>query len=307
MPLNRFTCVYNPCSPWISVPTQVYNFNPKFQTCIDGIKAFFDPPYTLTKGYGLSAFTAIPVSASSAVPAQTPAPELASATPIPAPVAPTPKPTVTSENLSEASSIQDVASPGATKSTDPLVNYPSEVSNTQETITYDTPQPTDPAADPKVQTTSGLRLATSAGSLLLLLGSKTLLPGSSAVVSGKTYSLSPSGNAVVIDGASQYFIGTQTLVAGGAAVTISGTVVSLAAGGTSVVVGGSTEPVESFLATATSAGLGGAIMTIGGFGGGSSETMTALEITGRAKRRNAGPLMGVCAAWGGHLGLLWLL
>lgn len=75
----------------------------------------------------------------------------------------------------------------------------------------------------------------------VVIGTQTVSAGLPAVaVSGTTYSLVPSANALVVDGTSRYLIGSQTLAPGGAAVTVSGTVASLLAGGSSVVIAGST-------------------------------------------------------------------
>ena len=138
-------------------------------------------------------------------------------------------------------------------------------------------------------------LVTTSSATLVVVGSQTIVPGSAATIDGKTYSLATDGNALVVDGTSQYFVGSQTLVAGGSAIIVSGTVLSLASGGQSVVVGSSTQAIGSFFGT-TSTGLGGAIMSIGGFNsesGGTSAIATATAtgyngtvFTGSASRRS---------------------
>jgi hypothetical protein len=53
------TVTYNPCSPKVSMPPQLFTINPMWTDCSKGIDGFFDPPYTLTKGNGLSAHSAM--------------------------------------------------------------------------------------------------------------------------------------------------------------------------------------------------------------------------------------------------------
>jgi hypothetical protein len=89
-----------------------------------------------------------------------------------------------------------------------------------------------------------------------------------------------------------YVLGSQTLVAGGAAITVSSSIVlSLLSGGQSVVVEGSstTETLaitavftstEGVLETGTSTGLGGVIVSIGGF---STPTSTSVAGNGTAE------------------------
>jgi len=109
-------------------------------------------------------------------------------------------------------------------------------------------------------------LLTTKSDTAVVIGSQTFLAGSSAVtIGGTTYSLAPSGNALIVGGTSQYLLASQTLVAGGPAITVSGVAVSLQNGGESVVVGSSTLAIESFAASETSSGLGGIIASIGGF------------------------------------------
>lgn len=117
----------------------------------------------------------------------------------------------------------------------------------------------------------------------VVIGSQTLKPGSVITVDGSTVSLSPTGNAVVVNANSGFVtstatlqsvvplnslvIGGQTLTAGGT-VTEGGDILSLAAGGTGIVVVGT--------------------MTVGA--GGATET---------AKKKSAGVRMGMgIGGWG---------
>jgi hypothetical protein len=129
-------------------------------------------------------------------------------------------------------------------------------------------------------------------------------------VGGTTYSLATTGNALVVDGTSQYLIASQTLVAGGPAITVSGTVVSLQSGGQSIVVGSSTEAISSFVG-ATSSGLGGAIVSIGGFTSSGPVSTTGYNgtvFTG-ATSKSRGEVLGIgVVLWVAGLGAWnWML
>jgi hypothetical protein len=115
-----------------------------------------------------------------------------------------------------------------------------------------------------------------------IFASQTLGPNGPAItVSGTVLSLQAGGSSIVIGGTTtkaiasylatstpEYIIGTQTLKAGGPAITVSGTVMSLLPGASSVLVGTSTVAVGDLTGAMTTEvpGIGGIIMTIGGYG-----------------------------------------
>lgn len=127
-----------------------------------------------------------------------------------------------------------------------------------------------------------------------LVGTQTLLIGGPSItVSGTVYSLPSGGSSIIVDGTAQPIsallspssnpiVGSQTLVAGGPAITISGSIVSLETGGASVVVGTETQPLASFLgfSTSTSNGIGGIIVTLGGFNTQSTPTNSYIQVGG---------------------------
>lgn len=104
-----------------------------------------------------------------------------------------------------------------------------------------------------------------------VIGSQTLVPGAPAIVAdGTTYSLSPSGSRLAVDGVEQpvdvgtaapaltlashtitadksgdYVIGTETLVPGASAIVVGGTTYSLSPSGTSLAVNGVKQPVKT--------------------------------------------------------------
>src|ERR1700712_122048 len=55
---QEYILTYNPCKPYISVPTQLFAVDPLWTLCQTFWQGFslFDPPHTLEPGAGLSAF-----------------------------------------------------------------------------------------------------------------------------------------------------------------------------------------------------------------------------------------------------------
>ncbi|KAG6999235.1 hypothetical protein G7Y79_00036g071910 [Physcia stellaris] len=162
----------------------------------------------------------------------------------------------------------------------PVSLAPSEsaivIGSKTETISHlpiTTPKPTSAAI-----LTINNQLITANGASEYIIGSQTLIPGGPAItVSGTLISLAPSASAIVIDGstksiptpsvtsapvltinnqpvtansASEYIIGSQTLIPGGPAITVSGTLISLAPSASAVVIGDSTEILSSPSVTA---------------------------------------------------------
>lgn len=52
--IEPYFYTYNDCSPTLSVPTELFSINKGWETCLDGISAFFDPPRILTPAAGLT-------------------------------------------------------------------------------------------------------------------------------------------------------------------------------------------------------------------------------------------------------------
>lgn len=252
-PTNQFTCVYNPCSPWVSVPTQVYGLDQKFSTCIDGIKAFFDPPYTLTTGNGLVPFSSVPASKSSAAPAQTPAPIIAAPTPTPTPNNPTP---------TRAPALD----PPSPSNSAPPTNPPADPKQPASAV------PNDPPANPSPIAIIGSVIVSLDSSSNVVIGSQTIAPGYPAVTAdGHIFSVASSGSALIIDGSTSAIpnyippapavVGDlttaangatglvladgQTVTAGGVPITVSGTTYSLSPGGSYIIINDITSPAPT--------------------------------------------------------------
>jgi hypothetical protein len=52
-----FPVTYNPCRPWLSVPTKIYTLQPEYSSCVHNIKGLFDPPIFLTTSSGFYPIT----------------------------------------------------------------------------------------------------------------------------------------------------------------------------------------------------------------------------------------------------------
>jgi hypothetical protein len=48
---------YNPCRPWLSVPTEIYTLQPQYSSCVHNIKGLYDPPIYLTTSSGFLPIT----------------------------------------------------------------------------------------------------------------------------------------------------------------------------------------------------------------------------------------------------------
>lgn len=184
---------------------------------------------------------------------------------------------------------------------------PEEGSSTQQSPSYSSqnfiPTAADPVApnDPTSQGYANPGPSPSTTPIVpIIIGTQTITPGSAAVIiDGKTYSIDPSSSALIINGvvtqlpdpiapsdSKTYLLDSQTLVAGGAAITVSSLLVSLISGGQSVVMGGTT--TEAFAQVFTSAelvlptastGLGGVIVSLGGFADPSSPGHSGPQVT----------------------------
>ena len=261
---DTYTWSYNPCSPELQIPAQLYTLNEAWQDCTTILWGFFDPPYVLTQGGSLEAFTtAVPVAVQNQA---TTTPPAAGSTPTPVTAAPTPAATTTNP----------VRDPNTG------INHPAP----EPTTTAD-PAPTQAALAETSFLVVGSQTAFAGGNAITVSGGTvvSLLPGaSSVVVAGKTQPIgellgASAGVQTTVE--AEWVIASQTLIAGGAAITVSGTVMSLLPGGSSVVIGGTKTIDASALVgasktliteTTAEAGLGGIIASLGGFGGRSSTT-----------------------------------
>lgn len=339
IPPDPITCTYNPCSPYLSVPSQIYSVDSAFRGCMDGIKAFLDPPYFLTPGNGMQPLSASPTSSSSslftttnlfsksAVPGSQVDPIAAKTTnsgysssstqkadsPEPAdpaqgspknnpPTSPTDPadPGQVNSKTNDDSGAKDPSHP--TTNNGPAVSptAPVDPAGTQATQTTKPASQGDPILNPIPGQTPTQHIApivtiagqpvTQGASSNFVIGTQTLAPGSPAItIIGTTYSLEPSGTAIVVDGTtvpiqvpnglwlstasnSDVFVlvGTQVLVPGASAVIIGGGMYSIATAGGAVVVDGSTE----YLIGGQTLKAGGQAITVSG-------TEVSLELNGQ--------------------------
>jgi len=129
-----YTVTYNPCSPLLSVPTQLYTIDTLWKDCRPGIDAFFDPPFTLTSGNGLGPglVTAVdpaadsppaPTTTHTAVVLPVPEPVTASKT-NPIGVVPTPTPSPDPPVIAPTPSSHTPPPPSTQAPNPPVVNDP---------------------------------------------------------------------------------------------------------------------------------------------------------------------------------------
>lgn len=227
------TMTYNLCSPKVSMPTELFTINSLWTGCLKGIDGFFDPPYTLTQGNGLSAFSAAdqttarpPYEVSSQSNGLSPfstTPTLtASAGPTPAPVTPV-KTTADPTSAAPASSpspdppastpSDDILAPTPTMPNEPPVQSPTSASDPggqsptpeADSLTLSATPANGPP--PKSSTDSSVpadpptdpEVSTPAPSPVVI-ASQTLAPGSQITHSSTTYSLASNGATLLIAG-----------------------------------------------------------------------------------------------------------
>jgi hypothetical protein len=245
----------------LSVPTELYNLNPLWKTCLPGISAFYDPQYALSTANGLTIPSIthggnpiIPVATAtgeSAVAGPTGTPPTASST-----KTPTPSSTLISTPQGK---------PAPTRSSEPsqtaVIDPPKGLSSSLSTIL------------PELSLDGTTATANSASAIII--ASQTLTPGGQVTVSGTIISMTIDGSSVIFGGSSTqvlvqpasqqgtsavftqaqpqitpaYLVGSQTLVASGSTITVSSTVLSLAVDRSSVVIGTSTEALSGYLSS----------------------------------------------------------
>ncbi|MCJ1247495.1 hypothetical protein MMC30_004709 [Trapelia coarctata] len=262
--IEYFHYTSNPCSPILSVPPQIFNLDPKWKTCVQGIQVLYDPPYALTQASGL-----VPVAQTTGDP---PVPTTkAQSGPLPqAPASKTPAAQDPPAAPSKATVFQPQpvtqtsvpSKPGPPKGNDPAVLASVSAPN-------DPPAPSNsPVAPPPITMGSQTISANSAGSVVV--GSVTLLAGAPAVtinntpvslgsagliIASSTYAIpaaapkiqpaDPAANPPVLtlgsspvtaNSLSHYIAGTQTLAPGGPALILSGTTYSLPSSSPNIIV-----------------------------------------------------------------------
>jgi hypothetical protein len=315
------------------MPT-LLSISPVTTLCLEPIYGFYDPPYALSAANGLFApVTAAPpdpvdtgkggpTTPTSAAAGQIPNPSTATKT---TPLTLTPTPVYIPPNSQTNDPPQDPPTNAAAPTQPSVVGNDLPPSQHPSSVSQDPPPP--PKNAPPSQITLAGSTFTANSESAFVVGTQTLsVNGQAITISGTVFSLAPN-NAVATasptpsDPISKIVVDGQTLIAGGVAVTISGTVISLISGGDSVVVGGKTEPVSVIAGTGTTVGLGGIIVSIGGFGGkpneagGSASTSTSttstiefngLVFTGEASRGNGNIWFIVALNFRLSITLLWM-
>lgn len=211
VPFTSTIAYYNPCSPWLSVPSRLLNLDTKWSTCVRNFRGLHDPPTILNTENGFS----IPptTAADRSSPMKTNSPAAGQEIQLP-----TPTPT------SSAGDNTLRAQPSPIVSLLPAVATFKGAAYTMNSAS---------AFVVAGQTLSPGGAITVANTVLSMAsdGRSLLIGGTSTQI------LDPA-----------YAVGTQVVSAGGPAVTVSGTVISVQPGGSSVVLGGSsTEDISVWL------------------------------------------------------------
>jgi hypothetical protein len=268
------TVTYNPCTPYLSIPTQLLSIDQRWDTCIRNFRGLHDPPSVLDTASGFSLVRTVdpasttptrPNRASAAPTIQQPA---ATKTP-----APNPKPTHSQED-------------------DPLLAAQSQaISKLPASITLG----------------KDIYTANSAGNFVI--NSQTLTPGGKVTNENNVLSMATDGHALIIGSSTMYLepayaVGTQTLVLGGPAVTVGNTVLSLGPG--------SGDGEESLVVgVSVTEGVGGpAVVTVGGSvisvepgsGTGGESIVTEVSVTVDVSMLTATNLRGGAATSSGASG-----
>jgi hypothetical protein len=200
---TSFLATYNPCTPWISAPTEILTMDPRWSTCFKTFRGIHDPRSILETASGFHPVTT-----------QEP---------------PHPSPSHTSGASAGPSIPQNFATktaPRITPTSRPAPDPPAQLATTL----------------PMVATVGTVTVTIRVDSTLFI-DSLTLRPGEQIIYHHTTISMPSDGQAIVVDGITQrltntYLAGTHSLVAGGPPVTLSGATYSLPSGGSSVVVDG---------------------------------------------------------------------
>lgn len=182
--LINHTIHWNPCSPTLSVPTQIFTLNPLWKNCMTGMDPFFDLPYTLTAGRGFRPLTITGPGASTTPPATTAVhPQPVNTRPlIPGPTNVDPPPTT-----AEADTETLIWSPI------PFAGRPVSPS-----------RPGDPPSP-----------------IAVMIGTQTLTAGAAPVtISSHVYSLAPAASEIIIDGTQTNFARGPAITASGTVISI---------------------------------------------------------------------------------------
>jgi hypothetical protein len=232
--LYLFTITYNPCSPTLSVPSELYTLNSLWTDCLPGISGFYDPPYPLSTGNGLIALTASdPLGGNNPPQVATSDHTSASAGPTP------PPPTAISTKPPFVVSTSAITNDPLTQSYPTAAGDDPPGSSTNNVRPTQSPEPS--ANNAPLQSSSGVENdppALSPGT------SSNGPPSQPSSVVGSNPPQQPAvaniaGSTITADSASAFIYGTYTLTPGGQA-TISGTTYSLATNGEEIAIGTST-------------------------------------------------------------------
>jgi hypothetical protein len=240
---SPWVITYNPCEPYLSVPSRILTLDSLWKTCSRAFKGLHDPPVVLDSANGFFPVTKAPPGAPGFLTV----------------------PTKTLKNPADqtlaASARQSIPQPAVTKTLSPTVSNLS-------------------ASRLPLVATVGKATFTANSHGIFMIGTRPLAPGQQITESGTLLSMASDARELVIGSSTEvlnpaYTIGTQTLSAGGPAVTFDGTVMSLMSGsgtgGESLLIGGANgqswtkdASVLTGIGTGTGLGTGRPTASVGG-------------------------------------------
>jgi len=232
----EYTVSYNPCSPTLSAPQQIFTLIPGWDNCERGMDGFFDPPYALSVGGGLGVITTpaapiVPSPTGGAVEGSTPAPL------IPAPTAP-PASQPTSAPVKQLPPNPVPDEPVNNPSHVPIANDPAP-QPIKTTIMEPSPSPVTPQ-DPATRPINAPPIVEPSPNPVMPEDPGTKPPAQPA---------NSPPSPIINPSTTKHFvvIGSQTVSAGSPSITVSGTPISLQPDGSSIIIGTSTHLVSSLL------------------------------------------------------------
>ncbi|PMD37465.1 hypothetical protein L207DRAFT_585801 [Hyaloscypha variabilis F] len=237
-----WTLTYNPCEPYLSIPSRILKLDPLWKACSQGVTGLHDPPVMLEPSNGLFPVTTTAPGGPSGFLS-----------------VPTRAPGSFAEETRGASAGQAIPQPVVTKTPSPNISKLPAVATIGTTIV-----------------TANLATIFVIGTQTLAPGQKITESGTLLSMASDGRELVIGSSTQVLDPA--YVIGTQTLSAGGPAATFDETVMSLISGsgtdGESVLIGGAsgetwTEDASMLAGTGLgTARTGWATASVGGEGAG---------------------------------------
>jgi hypothetical protein len=302
--LYKYIVTYNPCSPSLSVPTKLFSVNQLWKTCRPGMSAFYGPPSALTSGSYFSPpmTSSTPQASTAPVPVQETTSAVPGPSPSSITVSPTSTPSGTSAtNVGGEPPASHSSTPTTPKGESAPTATWLSVGVVPSAPPVNKPSSTTPDLPVENPSSSTGTISNGGDSPARPSSTSTTPKGESAPTatwfSGGVEPQHTPSTVLVINSStspiSTYQVGTQTLVAGAPGITVSGTTIGLQAGGSSVVIGTVTQPASILYNTpATVSG------TVNSSGNSGSTVVNGQTVTASSSAQSTG-IGGVIISLGG--------